>query len=320
MAEFSSPAAREKAFEVARKAFEEQQWSAASSAFQTLYQDQQTPELNRYLVMSLFRDQQYLAAEQIAAEQDQIYLANESLFNLRLAVALKNQQFIFAREFCELVGARDWREAGLEKIQQTEREAEQSLAATQKTIAKQFYHLGDVSFAEQRQRLERAKQLPLATFMKGVQYLLVDPFLHPLIRATLLEELLRLKVDTSVQLHWLDDQTYTIATKDLRPVGASQSAQAIQNYLQLELGQNDPVLAANLQQTVTLQLMMLYPFIDKVITQPVLWAQAVGGIAPSGVDSEKLKEIMVWQQRLNRYLAELFGPLSGENTEKPKNE
>ncbi|MFC6206159.1 hypothetical protein [Levilactobacillus tongjiangensis] len=320
MADFSSPAAREKAFEAARKAFEEQQWSAASSAFQTLYQDQQTPELNCYLVMSLFYDQQYLAAEQIAAEQDQIYLTDETLFTLRLDVALQNQQFIFAREFCELPDARNWREAGLEKIRQGEEEAEQSLAATQKTIAKQFYHLGDVSFSEQRQRLERAKQLPLVTFMKGVQYLLVDPFLHPLIRATLLEELLRLKADTSVQLHWLDDQTYTVATKDLKPVGASQAARAIQSYLQLELGQNDPMLAVNLQQTVTLQLMMLYPFIDKVITQPVLWVQAVGGITPSEADSEKLKDVLTWQQRLNRYLAELFGPLSGENTEKPKNE
>ncbi|MFC6261124.1 hypothetical protein [Levilactobacillus fujinensis] len=318
MSEFTSPAAREKALEAARVAFETQNWSVAAAGFERLYQDQQTAELNRYLVASLYHDQQYAAAEQVAAEQDGIYLQSSQTFQLRLDVALKNQQFIFAREFCELPVAQDWRAGGLAQIVSAETASQTTLGTTQRVIAKQFYHLGDVSFAEQRQRLERARQLPLSQFMQGVQYLLVDPFLHPLMRSTLLEELLRLRTTEPVQLHWLDDQVYTVQTKNLRPVNASLAAAEMQHFLQDQLGQSNPVLAANVQQVVTLQLMMLYPFIDKVVTLPVLWVQILAGLPlPTEVSSTDLNRISDWQERLNHYSAELFGAIGDEKHEKP---
>jgi len=318
MSEFTSPAAREKALEAAQTDFKAKKWSAAAAGFERLYQDQQTAEVNQYLVASLYHDQQYAAAEQVAAEQDGIYLQSAQTFQLRLDVALKNQQFIFAREFCELAAAQDWRAGGLAQIAAAEAASQAELGTTQRVIAKQFYHLGDVSFAEQRQRLERARQLPLAQFMQGVQYLLVDPFLHPLMRATLLEELLRLRTTQPVQLHWLDDQVYTIQTKDLRPVNASQAAGKIHPFLQDELGQSDPLLAANVQQVVTLQLMMLYPFIDKVVTQPVLWVRILAGLPlPAEASSTELNRISDWQERLNHYSAELFGAIGDEKHEKP---
>ncbi|WP_143463202.1 hypothetical protein [Levilactobacillus enshiensis] len=318
MSEFTSPAAREKAFAAAQTDFAAKNWSSAAAGFERLYEDQQTATVNRYLVASLYHDQQYAAAEQVAAEQDGIYLQSAKTFQLRLDVALQNQQFIFAREFCELPAAQDWRAGGLAQIEAAEVASQATLGRTQRVIAKQFYHLGDVSFAEQRQRLERARQLPLLQFMQGVQYLLVDPFLHPLMRATLLEELLRLRTTQPVQLHWLDEQVYTIQTKDLRPVNASQAAAEIQHFLQDQLGQSDPVLAANVQQVVTLQLMMLYPFIDRVITKPVLWVRTLAGLPlPDEVSADDLNRISDWQKRLNHYSAELFGAIGDEKHEKP---
>ncbi len=320
LSEFSSPAAREQAYQKAVNAFESRQWSLASDLFETLYQDQQTPELNRYVVASLYHDQKYLVAEQYAAEQNNIYLDSAQHFQLRLDVALKNQQFIFAREFCQ-VAAERWRAGGLAQVAAAEAEATETLAATQQVIAKQFYHLGDVSFNEQRQRLEHARQLPLEMYLQGVQFLLVDPFLHPLLRADLLEGLMRLRVDQTVKLHWLDNQTYSVAIADLRPVNASQAAAEIQNYLQNELGQQDPMLAANLQQTITLQLMMLYPFIDRVITDPVSWVQTIAGLpVEQQLSEEKVKTMQRWQTTLNRFMAALFGAIGGQNSEKPENE
>lgn len=308
MTEFSSPAAREEALNAARQAFDKQQWSQASSLFERLYTDDQTPQLNHKVVASLYYNQQYLKAEQLAAEQDGSYLDNEADFQLRLDVALENQQFIFAREFCMLPAAKPWRQSGLAQITQAETRSQSRLGEKQRIVAKQFYHLGDVSFLEQRQRLEQARQLPLDLFMQGVQYLLVDPFLHPLMRATLLEELLRLRVTATVKLHWLDDQVHTLKTQDLRPVNASRAAAAIQTYLQGQLGQQDPILAANLQQTVTLQLMMLYPFIDRVITYPQAWVQLAGDLPVTGtVSDEQLAQIRDWQARLNKYLSALLG-------------
>lgn len=318
MGEFSSPAAREQAVEKAHQAFSAEEWSTAADLFEKLYNDQQTAEFNRYLVASLYHDEKYLAAEQFAAEQDAVYLATTETFQLRLDVALKNQQFIFAREFCAMPAAEAWRAAGLTQITAAEDASRQTLAETQRVLAKQFYHLGDGSFTEQRQRLERARQLPLREFMKGVQYLLVDPFLHPLMRATLLEELLRLRTTQTVQVHWLDDQTYPVDTGQLQPVGASRAAQTMQRYLHENLAQQDPMLMANISQTITLQLMMLYPFIDKIIKNPVAWIQiaAQQSVTDQASDAE-LEEINVWQHRLNRLMAALFGSIDDENHEKP---
>ena len=75
MGEFSSPAAREQAVARAHQAFEAEKWSTATELFERLYNDQQTPEFNRYLVASLYHDEKYLVAEQFAAEQDAVYLA-----------------------------------------------------------------------------------------------------------------------------------------------------------------------------------------------------------------------------------------------------
>lgn len=321
MSNFPSPAARDEAYQKAVAAFESRQWSTASDLFETLYQDQQTPELNRYVVASLYHNEKYLMAEQYAAEQNGLYLTSAKDFQLRLDVALKNQQFIFAREFCALAAAETWRAGGLAQIEAAEAASTETLAATQRVIAKQFYHLGDVPFNEQRERLEHARQLPLAMYLQGVQYLLVDPFLHPLLRADLLEGLMRLHVDQTVKVHWLDDQTYTVAVKDLQPVGTSKAAVAFQKYLQEDLGQQDPMLAANLQQTITLQLMMLYPFIDRTITDPVSWAQAIAGLPLTAtVSEEMIKEMQYWQNTLNRFMAELFGAIGEQNPENPENE
>ncbi|WP_235809006.1 hypothetical protein [Levilactobacillus senmaizukei] len=309
----------QEAFKRAVSAFDSGHYSEAGSAFEALYQEQQVTSINHYLVASLYQDQQFLAAEQYAAEMDASYLASSALFTRRLQVALANQQFIFAREFVSLPAARNWRDQGLLTIEAAEKESRTSLAAKQRVIAKQFSHLGDVSFGEQRRRYERAKQLPLQEFMQGLKFLLVDPFLHPLMKATLLEELLRLRVDDTVQLTWLDGTTQSLDTSTLEPVGASYAAQTIQQYLQGRLGQQDPVKAAGLQQTVTLQLMMLYPYIDRIITNPVAWIQNQGDIPfdPEPTSSE-IKGIRDWQERLENLITDLLGPMGPESAENPE--
>ncbi|MDT6980418.1 hypothetical protein [Levilactobacillus zymae] len=304
-------------FQQALAAFRQEQWSQASAAFTTLYQAQQTAELNRYLATSLYRDQQFLAAEQIAAENDRAYLINQEWFTQRLAIALKNQQFIFARQWCALPQAQAWKAAGLAQIETAEEQSRRTLGATQRVIAKQFYHLGDTELGEQRRRIERAHQLPLREFLRGVQYLLVDPFLHPLLRATLLEELSRLRLTTTVKLQWLDDQIYPIETAHLDSVTASPAAQAALNYLTVQLAQSNPGLMANVRQTLNLQLMLLYPFADRVVTAPEVWIdELIGRPVQTGISSAQEKYVKTWQKRLGKLLQELFTAI---NNEKPEN-
>lgn len=304
-------------FQRALTAFQQEQWSQASAAFTTLYQARQTAELNRYLATSLYHDQQFLAAEQIAAENDRAYLIDQRWFTQRLTIALKNQQFIFARQWCHLPEAQVWAQAGLAQVVTAEDQARQTLGATQRVIAKQFYHLGDTDLAEQQRRIKRAQQLPLREFLRGVQYLLVDPFLHPLLRATLLEELSRLQLDQPVRLQWLDDQIYTVETAKLGPVAAGPAAQAALTYLTTQFAQTNPGLVANVRQTLNLQLMLLYPFADKVLTAPEAWIDYLAGRpVQTAISPEQAKQLKTWQKRLGKHLQDLFAAI---NNEKPEN-
>ncbi|GEO68528.1 hypothetical protein [Levilactobacillus acidifarinae] len=304
-------------FQRALTAFHQQRWSQASAAFTTLYQAHQTAELNRYLATSLYHDQQFLAAEQIAAEDDQAYLSDQSWFFQRLTIALKNQQFIFARQWCVLPETHAWEPAGLAQVAAAEEASRQALGATQRVIAKQFYHLGDADLAEQQRRIQRAHQLPLREFLRGVQYLLVDPFLQPLLRATLLEELSRLKLTQTVRFQWLDDQIYTIDTTQLGSVTASSAAQTALTYLTTQFAQTDPGLVTNVRQTLNLQLMLLYPFAAKVITAPEAWIDyLVGQADQTTITTEQAKQLKTWQKRLEKHLQDLFMAI---NNEKPEN-
>lgn len=303
-------------FETALAAFNAEKWSQASAAFTTLYQADQRPELNRYLAVSLYHDQQFLAAEQIAAENDGAYLVSAEWFTWRITIALQNQQFIFARELCALPQAASWQAQELPRIVAAEERAQTALAATQRVIAKQFYHLGDVPLREQQRRLLRAHQLPLADFLKGTQYLLVDPFLHPLLRATLLEELFRLRVKMIVQVHWLDEQQHTVSTAQLEGVFAGSAAQQALTYLQEQIAQNNPGLAANVRQTLNLQLMMLYPFADKIVTHPRAWVDWLAGRPlDQSLPESAVNQIQTWQSRLAKHLETLFAAANGEKSE-----
>lgn len=306
----------EQDFEQALTAYRNARWSTASAAFTTLYQAQQTPELNRYLAASLYHDQQFLAAEQIAAENDGAYLLSAEWFDLRLAIALANQQFIFARELCVVPQAAAWRAAGERRIEAAEEASRTRLGATQRVLAKQFYHLGDVSLAEQQRRLLRAHQLPLAEFLRGTQYLLIDPFLHPLIRATLLEELFRLRVKMVVKVQWLDDQVHSVDTAKLTGVNDNGAARIALAYLNDQIAQDNPGLAANVRQTLNLQLMMVYPFADKILTHPEAWVDWLAGRPIDQTVSPKVKkELVAWQSRLAGHLKTLFAAANGEKPE-----
>lgn len=305
------------AYKQALTAFREQKWSMAADRFTTLYQARQTAELNRYLAASLYHDQQFLMAERIAAENDRAYLDERSWFDFRLTVALHNQQFLFARQWAELAVQSNWRQAALNQIKMAEQQATQTLGDTQAVIAKQFYHLGDVKLGEQQVRLRRAQQLPLATYLRGARFLLVDPFLHPLLKATVLEQLSKLSLATIVKLLWLDDQTYEIATNDLSGVTDYPAAQAALTYLNEQLAQDDPGLAQNTQQNLNLQLMLLYPFADRVMKYPTAWVDYLLGRRDfANLTSQAQNDLEDWQKRLTEHMKTLFSAI---NDEKPEN-
>lgn len=284
----------------AKRLLQDESWSPASTILEKLYQDCENIEIGHLLVEALYMDKQYKLAQQYANEHQDSYLATESLYRLMVSLLLRNHQFIIARQFALLSPKKEWHSRAQANIENQEKSDLEKLGATIKTITRQFYHLGDEEFIEQKRRFELAYQLPLEQYVMGAKFLLRDPFTNPLIRSSILQVLQRLKFNAIIKLYWLDHQEHKIDCATLRPMNEIEPVVTVSTQFENLLGQSDPITLQILEQEFQLQMAFCYPLIEQVVTDAKLWAQiAVARMAGKTVTENKVTgEIIKWQVKL----------------------
>jgi len=287
----------------AEKAMQEQHWSEAACLWETVYQAQQTSEVNYQLVQSLVADEKYAAASTYASEFERDYLQTDEAATLYLTALLNNQQFIQARI---LVHARpgSWQGTALATTQAAEEKAERTLQSTLTLTMRQFYHLSDQPVINHASLLQAATHLTYSKYLTAVKFLLVDPFLHPLTRVEVLYTLREIGVTDTVKMQWIDEQPLTVTPAALPMIGQDSASLAVQGILQERLGQQDVTLFASLQELLALQLMYLYPRTEMVVTDPQRWVNILIEMQ-TGTLSEKPSpadvKIIALQQKLQQF-------------------
>lgn len=258
----------------AQTEMKQENWHDAAETLATVYETLATFDINYRLVTALSMDEQYQLAASYADDFLMDYLASEPDFRMIVALAVQNQNFVYAQQLAMLWQDDTIQADVLAEIRVAEDHARVDMANTFQTIARQFYHLSDYSITEQRDRYESARHLPVAEFIVGACYLLVDPYATPIIRATLLEDLQKLQVSEPVQYRWLDDNLYTIQLAELPLLTDSEIFEVIADYLDEKVGQDDPIALEMLAQQVRFELTLLYPRVDEVVTDPEGWVEA----------------------------------------------
>lgn len=258
----------------AQTEMKQENWHDAAESLTVIYETIATFDINYRLVTALFMDEQYQLAASYADDFLLNYLEEETDFRMLVALAIQNQNFVYAQQLAMLWQDEKVQTAVLSDIRDAEVRAKTTMAATFQTIARQFYHLSDYNIMEQRDRYESARHLPVDEFIVGARYLLVDPFATPIIRATLLEDLQKLQVAEPVQYRWLDDEIYTIALNQLPLLTDSEIFEEIADYLDEKVGQDDPIALDLLAQQVRFELTLLYPRVTEVVTDPEGWVDA----------------------------------------------
>ncbi|CAM3135411.1 type I restriction endonuclease subunit R [Leuconostoc rapi] len=252
----------------------QENWHDASETLGELYSSVATYEVNYRLVTALFMDEQYQLASSYADDFLMNYLEEESDFRMVVALAVQNQSFVYAQQLAMLWDDLGTRQTVLQEIRDAEVRAESAMSATFQTIARQFYHLSDYSVIEQRDRYESARHLPVNQFVVGAKYLLVDPYATPIIRATLLEDLQKLRLSEDVVYRWLDDELYTIKLNNLPILTNLKIFEDIADLLDEKLGHDDPIAMDMLAQQVRFELTLLYPRVEEVVTDPESWVES----------------------------------------------
>jgi len=282
--------------EKGQAAFADARYSEAAAELQSAYDLSQTVAINHLLVRALVADQQFKMAQGIAFEAATSYYDDKNDAELYLMILIKNQQFLKAYEFIYAL-PQTMQAKMLAEVATNEQLFAQNQATTLKTIARQFYHLSDVSPYEQQERLQMANQLPLTEYLKGAKFLLVDPFLSVIGRVTIIDQLRRLHIQETVAMNWFDE-TLSITPSKLLPL----EDMAIYQHIQTQLNQLEqsigPDLISVMSEQNHLMLMMAYPNLTTIITDEEAW---VTGMVAEVLGEEQSSEPLTqrnWRAKL----------------------
>lgn len=286
-------------------AFKAGDFQKAVNLYEEAYQLNQTVALNMALVSSLYAAEQFVQAYRIATELSwDTYATNEEQEQF-IRVALRAEQPIAARKMLAKYDE-DTRELHRE-IEQVETRLRSEQAVKIKTMTREFYHLGEALLTEQQQVLQEYEQLPLDEYIFGAKGVLMDPFAHPLTRATVFASLQQLAVNDELSVVTVLGETEIIVPKQLTSLQETTTYQVIRKLLIEQETQMDPVIWQGLSQQSQLMLQIMYPFIDEAIEDPVQWLADLQAILIGEFGTNSETKQGRWQQATIQAMTEIFG-------------
>lgn len=259
--------------------------------------------VNQLLTLALQHDGQVQHAIKLAEEHVEDYLQTKRGAKQLVSLELAGQQFITARRQAAFVP--QWKDELTKLIITAEKRAKKTMEVTLQTRLKSFYHLGDGSFNEQRQRLMEAEQLPLDLYLTGAIFLLRDPFTKELIKSSILETLQPLSIDREVKVRWLDGHDHQLNLKDLQPLTKIEEVAAMQEILDKKYGQSDPSTLKEMTDELQLQMIFLYPFINKAVTDPQAWVTAMTSFGRQVEPTPSVDDARRWQRKIQQLVDQL---------------
>lgn len=269
----------------------------------TLNDEVDAYEVNLAYVKALTQAENYTQALVIANERRFEYQNSATGVELLINLELKNGNFINARLLVESLPEIS-KNRFQKNIHLSEHQALVSMPQTLRTRQQHFFHLGDGGFIKQQRNFNDAVQLPLDLYLQGSQFVLRDPFVKPIIKSSLVQVLVKLKINKEFKLLWLDNQEYPIIPAKFATIETHATVEHVYHVLQHKYENNDPITYHMRLQQFNLQVALLYPFINKAIIDPQKWV-AIMGTPRQGGEAPIVQEMRNWQERLNQILVQM---------------
>lgn len=285
-------------FEKAQQALDQHQYSEAARILAPLNDEVDLFVINHSLVKALYEMGQYRQAWSLVNEHLADYQQSAELTALAVQVALVNHQMINARKLA-LASRHDDRL--LTQIDQAEDKMRETMQQSLQGIQRRFIHLGDQAFNGQQERFHAADQLPLNEYVQAAKYLVHDPFVRPLIRASIIQNLQQLQVKEIITIYWIDEQEYSVDLAKLKPVDEYPIVIEVQKLLSDRYGQSDPMTLQTYLQEFYLQLTLLYPRIEETIVDAQAWYVALCAYSQTA-NVPAIQAAKEWQNRLTKLI------------------
>lgn len=214
-------------------------------------------------------------ALEIAIEQKETYLKHERYRLLYTLLLVKNQLFLEAEVLVQdnLNSIHSQLQDEWEKIA-NELRVERDLVNMEIKISNnrtksKLKMIGEYSRAEQNEIIRKAHLLDLKDLQEVAPQLFLSPYTPQLVKNAFLEILVKKGDKSSYTLSWLN-QHKEVVPKDLLVFESNRIVSNIDEFLEDKL-QELPSIAEIVKMEFLNDLLLLYPFIDEVITDVDYW-------------------------------------------------
>lgn len=237
---------------------EQKNYAAAYAKFLQAYVSKKSMRTNHLLFTAAFAGKQYADAYAIAADYLAEYIADDALFSKYLKAGVMAGKNINVVQLLILLTP---------YMTSAEKEACQQVVATTLTryqqehpeTEKKWQYLGAYSVFEQRDLFAMAHALPTADFIAYSRQWLVDSNVHPILRASIVDDLRQLGVTEEVALINLNQEQVTVIPAQLPAVEQTEIGGKV--LVSLQTTANEALVGE-----VRLRLQIMYPFVFKTLT------------------------------------------------------
>lgn len=257
----------------AKQALAERNYAYAVELFSELYSQKPTSRQNYLLVQALSGLGDFENALAVAQESLASYLAEDERLILYIHVAVCAGQGLSIKELLE--GLRKYMsDAEKQMLFHTldQEYADYSLLKKDELnqLKKQIRYLGGYSPLKQRALAKQAQKLSSCEFVSAVRTALVDSNVHPLVRASFLNDLRLLKVTERFDYWTFFGQKIQIDPNKLQAVDETAVYQHLQKLV-LKKYEYSANLIQKMMDEISLKLMIIYPVFSEIERQPKIW-------------------------------------------------
>lgn len=265
-----------------------------------LYQQVDNDDVTVNYVRALYQAQQYMVASRVANDNQNYFLSGEE--KLFVQTMLAAHKPLAARLFMGRVSSKQQLSL-LKQIENAEEYLRSNFCATVRKNTANFYHMGDLSMADQLVQFEAADNLPLEDYLNGAKLVLRDPNVYPLIKSSIARDLAALQVNDEFMFYWLDHQEHSFYPQKMHFAEDMAVVKDIKSMIEDEFANSDPLLYEQYWQTLRLQLMFLYPFVDLAIRDAETWFAILVGKKIG--QSQMTDEAKHWQKLIEKLEAKM---------------
>lgn len=290
----------EKKWAKAKSLYEKGDMQTALPIFEELYGQEDDPQLIISYARILQQLKQYVQAAKVAQNNYVIFV--EKAPQLFVEIMLANDRPLDARLFIKQLPLKQ-QETLQKKVEKAEKQLSIDKHASIRELSRSFSHLGDFSFSEQQIRFNQASGLPLREYLLAAKFVLRDPYVYPLIKSSIVKDLISLDVDETMTMYWIDDQEHNFNPKEVLAFDQIQQVNEVFRLLNQAYLQEDPQSLQIYSQTFNLQLLFLYPFVTGVIKDAHAWFRAL--IGQTDPNNSADKQALYWQKLIEKLATNL---------------